>query len=89
MQLGCMRSCETAGRVQMDNPGRAHWRSTGNHNILSVFKALVMEISGLLRLFIIIYKEFKFFFGTYVYRSLIWAPKLHAPKTNKKTSKLL
>ena len=34
-----------------------------------------MEISGLLQQLIMIYKEFKFFVHTYVYKSLIWAPK--------------
>ena len=48
-----------------------------------------MEISGLLRSFIIVYKEFKFFFHTNVYESLIWAPKSYAPKMDKTMSKLL
>ena len=25
MQLGCMESCESPGRVQMHNPGRIHF----------------------------------------------------------------
>ena len=77
MQLGCMRRrSDTSGRIQMDNPGMVHQQSTGNHNILSVFMALIIEISGLLQLFIIIFKGLKLFFNTYVYKSLIWAPKL-------------
>ena len=48
-----------------------------------------MEISGLLRPFAIIYKEFKIFFHTYVYKSLIWALKFHAPKIRETMSKLL
>ena len=48
-----------------------------------------MEISGLLQPFIIIYKEFRFFFDTYVYKSLIWSPELHAPKIDKTMSKSL
>ena len=47
-----------------------------------------MEIFGLLRPLIIIYKEFIFFFHTYVHKSLIWEPKLHAPKIDKTMSKL-
>ena len=43
-----------------------------------------MDISGLLRLFIKFYKEFQLLFHTHKYKSLIWAPKLHAPKINKK-----
>ena len=39
MQLGCMRSCEPHGRVQMHNPGRVHWQSNGNLNILSVLSS--------------------------------------------------
>ena len=42
-----------------------------------------MEISGLLRPFIIIHREFKFFFHTYIYKSLICVPKLRAPKLDK------
>ena len=41
-----------------------------------------MEISELLRPFTIIYKEFKFFFRTYVYKSLL-------SKIDKTISKLL
>ena len=37
-----------------------------------------MEISGLLQPFITIYKEFKFFFHTYVYK--LHALKVHALK---------
>ena len=48
-----------------------------------------MEISGLLRPFAIIYKEFKILFHTYVYKSLIWALKFHAPKIRETMSKLL
>ena len=38
MQLKCMGSREPPVRVQMHIPGRAHWRSTGKHKMLSVFK---------------------------------------------------
>ena len=48
-----------------------------------------MEISGLLGPIIIIYKEFKCFFPTYVYKSLIRALKLHGSKTDKNISELL
>ena len=34
----CTGSCESPGNVQMHNSGRVYWQSTGNHNILSVFK---------------------------------------------------
>ena len=47
-----------------------------------------MEISELSRPFIIIYKELKFFFHTYGYKSLIWA-LLHTPKIDKTMSRLL
>ena len=40
-------------------------------------------ISGLLRSFIIIYKKFNFFLHIYIRKSLILAPKLHAPKINE------
>ena len=46
-----------------------------------------MEAPELLQPIIIISKEFKFFFLVYIYRSLIWAPKLHAPKINNVMSK--
>ena len=43
-----------------------------------------MEIYGMLRPFIIIYKEFKFSFRTYINHFLICASKLHArPKSRK------
>ena len=48
-----------------------------------------MGISGILQPFIIIFKEFKFFFQAYVYKSLIWVLKLHVPKIDKTMSKLL
>ena len=38
--------------------------------------------------FIIIYKEFKFFFHTYVHKPLIWVRKLQALKIDKTMSKL-
>ena len=47
-----------------------------------------MEISGLLRPLVIIYNKLKFFFQIFS-KSLIWAPKLHAQKIDKKLSKLL
>ena len=49
----------------------------------------MMENFGPLQLFIIIYKEFKFFFHAYIHKSLICAPRLHAPKIDKTMSKLL
>ena len=49
----------------------------------------MMEISQLSQPFFIIYKEFIFLFYTYVYKSLIWVPKLHAPKTDQTMPKLL
>ena len=75
MQLGCTGICEPLGRVRMHNPGRVHQKSAGNHNILNCFQGLIMEIPGLLRRFIIIYKEFKFFFHTNIYKSLILVAK--------------
>ena len=48
-----------------------------------------MEIFGLLQTIIIIYKEFKFFSYTYVYKSVTWTRKLHVPKINKVMSKSL
>ena len=38
MQLGYTESCEAPGRVQKHSARRVHWRSTGNHNILSACK---------------------------------------------------
>ena len=74
MQVGTPGSCEL--------PGRVRWRRTENHNILKVFKAH-NGISGLLQPFITTFKEFNFFHHTYIHKSLILAPKLHAPKIDK------
>ena len=89
MLLGCTGSCEPSGSIQMFSLGRAHWQNAGNYNLLSVFWGLIMEISGLLRWFTIVYKEFKFFMHTCVNKSLAWAPKLHASNLDKTMSKLL
>ena len=34
VQLGCTERSEPSGSVLMRNPGRVHWRSARNHNIL-------------------------------------------------------
>ena len=61
---GAWEAVSPPGRVQMLNSGRVHWRKAGNYKC---FQGLIMEIPGLLRRFIIIYKEFKFFFHSHVY----------------------
>ena len=36
---GALKPVHPPGRVQVHNPGRVQRQSTGNHNVLSVFKA--------------------------------------------------